>query len=129
MTTGLRWAALFLLAFPAPLRAQWIADPDVDRKVLSGIDEIYNFDFERAEQTFSEVVARRPEHPAGYFFRAMIQWERILSDFDDESQDQRLYDQLDQVIALCDKRLEDDSRDVTALFFKGGVSGEDNRIW
>jgi tetratricopeptide (TPR) repeat protein len=126
--TGLRTAALFLFIAIGTARAQWIADPVIDQKVQTGIDHIYNFEFPEAERSFDEVVALRPDHPVGHFFRAMIQWEKILSNFDDETQDQRLYDLLDVVIEMCDKRLDDDSRDITALFFKGGAVGFRGRL-
>jgi len=110
------------------VRAQWIADPGIDQRVQRGINRLYNFEFEEAEKDFDEVVALRPDHPVGYFFRAMIQWERILSNFDDESQDEKLYDLLDVVITMCEKRLERDENDVTALFFKGGAVGFRGRL-
>ena len=64
-----------------------------------------------------------PDHPVGYFFRAMIQWERIISNFDDESQDEKLYKLLDTVVEVCEKRLDENPEDVAAMFFKGGAIG------
>ncbi|MCX7983983.1 MAG: DUF3808 domain-containing protein [Bacteroidetes bacterium] len=108
--------------------AQWPDDPEIDSRVQRGIDYIYNYEFEKAERIFSEVIQLRPEHPVGYFFRAMIQWERIICNFDDESQDEKFYDLLQVVIDMCDKRLKQDSNDVTALFFKGGAIGFRGRL-
>ncbi len=69
--------------------SQWIEDRVIDQRVQRGIDELYNFEFDKAESDISEVIKLRPDHPVGYFFRAMIQWERIISKFDDESQDEK----------------------------------------
>jgi tetratricopeptide (TPR) repeat protein len=107
---------------------QWIEDPGIDQRVQQGIDEIYNFEFEKAETDFSEVIKLRPDHPVGYFFRAMIQWERIISKFDDESQDEKLYNLLDIVVDLCEKRLDQNPKDVAAMFFKGGAVGFRGRL-
>ncbi len=123
------WMVVALLGIAAPVcRAQWIADSLLDRRVQEGIDQIYDFQFDAARKTFDAVVAMRPDHPVGYFFRAMIVWERILSDFDDESHDDEFYDMLDVVIRMCDDRLEENENDVTALFFKGGAVGFRGRL-
>jgi tetratricopeptide (TPR) repeat protein len=120
----------FLALFLAPPAsfAQWLEDTLVDRRVQVGIDCIYNFEFEKAEKEFDEVIKLRPDHPVGYFFKAMIQWERILCNFDDESQDDKLYEMLDTVIEMCEKRLDRDPNDVVALFFKGGAVGFRGRL-
>jgi tetratricopeptide (TPR) repeat protein len=110
------------------VHAQWVEDKLIDQHVQQGIDQIYNFEFEKAERAFSEVIRLRPEHPVGYFFKAMIQWERIISNFDDESQDEKFYGMLDTVIEMCEKRLEKNSKDVVALFFKGGSVGFRGRL-
>jgi tetratricopeptide (TPR) repeat protein len=126
---GVIVAVLLAVSFlPSAASSQWIEDTLIDRRVQLGIDEIYNFEFEKAETTFDEVIKLRPDHPVGYFFKAMIQWERILCNFDDESQDDKLYDLLDGVIEMCDKRLDKDPNDVVALFFKGGAVGFRGRL-
>ncbi len=119
---------LATVLLPSGASSQWSEDTLIDRRVQVGIDDIYNFEFERAEKTFDEVIKLRPEHPVGYFFRAMIQWERILCNFDDESQDEKLYDMLDGVVEMCEKRLDKDPNDVAALFFKGGAMGFRGRL-
>ena len=108
--------------------SQWLEDPAIDQRVQRSIDELYNYEFDKAENDISEVIKLRPEHPVGYFFRAMIQWERIISKFDDESQDEKLYKMLEVVINICEKRLDENEKDVTAMFFKGGAVGFRGRL-
>lgn len=95
---------------------------------MHGIDKVYNYEFEKADSIFADVINLRPNNPIGYFFRAMTQWERIISNFDDESQDDKLYQMLDVVIEMCEKRLDEDPNDVTAMFFKGGAVGFRGRL-
>jgi tetratricopeptide (TPR) repeat protein len=109
-------------------RSQWIEDRAIDQRVQRCIDELYNFEFDKAESDISEVIKLSPEHPVGYFFRAMIQWERIISKFDDESQDEKLYKLLDVVVDVCEKRLDENPDDVAAMFFKGGAVGFRGRL-
>jgi tetratricopeptide (TPR) repeat protein len=119
---------LLLCLAPSLTKSQWIEDPAIDAKVRRGIDYIYNIEFEKADKEFAEVVRLAPDHPAGPFFQAMIEWWRVLSNFDDESRDQGFYAMLDKVVEMCDKRLEVNANDVTALFFKGGAVGFRGRL-
>jgi len=120
-------AILFLFSW-VNTQSQWLDDPVLHQRVLRGIDKLYNFEFDRADSDFTEVIRLRPDHPAGYFFRAMIQWERIISNFDDESRDDNLYQMLDAIIEMCEKRLDENPDDVTALFFNGGAVGFRGRL-
>ncbi len=119
---------LVVLCCSATARGQWIQDPSIDARVQRGIDEIYNIEFDKADKDFAEVIRLAPDHPAGYFFQAMTEWWRILSDFDNESRDKGFYEMLEKVIDMCNKRLEKDENDVTALFFKGGAVGFRGRL-
>jgi len=124
----LRTLILATLLLPVSAPAQWISDPAIEKKIQRGIDYIYNIQFDKADSLFADVVRWDPQNPAGYFFEAMTQWWRILTNFDDESQDQRFYDMLDKVITLCEERLDKNPNDVTALFFKGGAVGFRGRL-
>ena len=120
---------IFIVLFAASLsHSQWVEDQYIDRRVQRCIDELYYFEFMKAESDISEVMKLCPDHPVGYFFRAMIQWERIISKFDDESQDEKLYNLLNEVEKICDKRLDENPEDVAALFFKGGAVGFRGRL-
>lgn len=127
-STWIRTLLYLLLLFPVPASAQWIKDPVIEKKIQRGIDYIYNIQFDKADSLFADVVRWNPQHPIGYFFEAMTQWWRILTNFDDESQDQKFYDLLDKVINLCDQRLDKNPNDVVALFFKGGAVGFRGRL-
>jgi tetratricopeptide (TPR) repeat protein len=73
-------------------------------------------------------VELKPEHPAGHFFLAMVQWWKILIDIENEEHDDKFHESLDRVIDLCDKMLRRNENDVTALFFKGGAIGFQGRL-
>ncbi len=126
---GRAWkVALIAVLVCCPVVAQWPQDPELDRRIQRSVDHIYNLEFEEAEQELAEVIRQRPDHPAGHFFVAMVQWWRILSNFSSTRDDDRFYDLLDKVIDLCDRRLKKDDKDVAALFFKGGAVGFRGRL-
>ena len=126
----LGWLVLCLNSgfVPPGARAQWISDPSIEGRLQLGISHIYNLEFYDADKQFDEVIRLQPDHPAGPFFKAMTQWWRILSNFDDESQDDRFYDMLQEVIDMCDKLVKKNPDDVTALFFDGGALGFRGRL-
>lgn len=109
--------------------AQWIEDPVTDIHIRNGIQFVYNLSFDSARAEFSYVSKAYPEHPAGHFFLAMVDWWRIVIDIDNQSHDKKFIQTLDHVIDLCDKRLDENENDITGLFFKGGALGFQGRLY
>jgi len=109
--------------------AQWIEDPTADSHIRKGINFVYNLSFDSARAEFQIVANAYPNHPAGHFFVAMVEWWQIITDFENKSRDKKFIRMLDNVIDLCDKRLDEDENDITALFFKGGSLGFQGRLY
>lgn len=101
---------------------------DFEERVQKGIKEIYNIKFDEAEKTFRNLIADYPNHPAGRFFLAMIDWWKILLDIENESYDDIFFQKLEDVIFQCDQILEKEPENVDALFFKGGAIGFRGRL-
>lgn len=108
--------------------AQWVGDSLFDACTRKGIDYVYNLDFDNSRKEFQRLVTMKPDHPAGHFFLAMVEWWRILMDIDNTAHDGGFYSMLDKVIRVCDRRLDNDENDITALFFKGGSIGFRGRL-
>jgi tetratricopeptide (TPR) repeat protein len=99
-----------------------------DSLVQTGIKQIYNIKFSEAETTFRRLIADYPDHPAGRFFLAMIDWWWILLDLDSEEYDEIFFQKLEDVIFQCDQLLKKNPENVDALFFKGGAIGFRGRL-
>lgn len=99
-----------------------------DSIASQGIKQIYDMQFPKAEETFRRLMADYPDHPAGRFFLAMIDWWKILVDPDVESYDDLFFQKLEDVIYQCDDLLKKNPQDVDALFFKGGAIGFRGRL-
>jgi len=54
--------------------AQVFEDAEFDRAAKQGIEYIYNFEFDKAEQTFLPLKEKYPKHPAPYFCLATNRW-------------------------------------------------------
>jgi tetratricopeptide (TPR) repeat protein len=119
---------LVLCIISSPAASQWITTPDFNTHAQRGINDVYNFEFEKADSEFSYLAITYPSHPAGKFFLAMIDWWNILMNVDDESKDDEFVRKLDLVIDLCDSLLDINENDVSALFFKGGALGFRGRL-
>jgi len=116
---------LFIFLYSFSIFAQ---NPDFDSRVNDGIKQIYNIKFAEAETTFRSVIADYPQHPAGRFFLAMIDWWKILLDPDNESYDEIFFQKLEDVIYQCDQLLDKNPKNIDALFFKGGSIGFRGRL-
>jgi hypothetical protein len=72
-----------------------------DSLVITGIKQIYSINFNDAEVTFRKLMADYPNHPAGRFFIAMIDWWKVLLDLDVETYDEKFYQKIEDVIYNC----------------------------
>lgn len=114
---------IFTLILTTILTAQnydWVKH---DSLVKAGINQIYGIELDKADRTFDKIDKEYPTHPSGKFFMAMTTWWRILLDLDDESMDDKFYDQLEECIDMCDDILDKNEKNVDAMFFKGGSLG------
>ena len=119
---------IFILLIVVKANAQnydWVRH---DQLVKTGVDQIYGIHFDEAENTFDTIIKEYPNHPSGKFFKAMITWWRILLDLENESLDDHFYDQLDEVINMCDDILDKNDKNTDAMFFKGGALGFRGRL-
>ena len=117
---------LFIFAFNTELHCQWaIVKTDADSLIRRGSFFIYNMQFDSAEVSFKEVIRRYPDHPAGYFLDAMIEFWKIRIFRDDEKFDNIFLEKIVRAIKVCDNSIGKQStkQDLTALFFKGGSLG------
>jgi hypothetical protein len=119
---------IFLLFFLIGINISYADNHDFDSIVVAGIRQIYDIKFQKAESTFRFLIADYPEHPAGRFFLAMIDWWKILLDPDSENYDDIFFQKLEDVIYQCDRIIKKDPDNVDAFFFKGGAIGFRGRL-
>lgn len=119
---------LSALIFYSVSISTFAAQGKYDSLVTLGIKQIYSIKFKQAEKTFRELIADYPDHPAGRFFLAMIDWWKVLLNPDDESHDDIFFQKLEDVIYQCDQILDKNPNNVDALFFKGGAIGFRGRL-
>ncbi len=99
-----------------------------NEQVLAGIDLIYNLEFEKADRIFSEIRNKDAKSPIGHFFLGMTLWWKIMLDMDNTDYDDEFCNLMEKTIEVCDERLERNSEDIEALFFKCGALGFRGRL-
>ncbi|MEE9431192.1 MAG: tetratricopeptide repeat protein [Melioribacteraceae bacterium] len=104
-------------------------DAKFDSLVEAGINQIYNIKFDDAESTFQTLQLEYPKHPAGKFFSAMILWWEITLDKKNESYDDLFEEKMEGVVDFCEDRLDENDKNVDAIFFKGGALGFKGRLY
>jgi len=128
--SGVRLKNILLCVLTAVILSVQVYSQDIkfDSLASRGIRQIYDIKFGQAEKTFRQLIADYPDHPAGRFFLAMIDWWKILLNPDDESHDDIFFQKLEDVIYQCDQLLDSNPENVDALFFKGGAIGFRGRL-
>ncbi|MFA3782162.1 tetratricopeptide repeat protein [Melioribacteraceae bacterium 4301-Me] len=119
---------VLLLFLPAFVNAQDYDWVKFDSLLITGINQIYSLEFNKAEKTFDIVEKDYPTHPAGKFFKAMITWWKILVDLENESYDNKFFSQLESVIDMCNNILDKNPKNADAIFYKGGALGFRGRL-
>jgi len=124
-------SCLILLLSFSTAKSQWaMMKSDADSLIRLGTQNIYNVQFTQASNNFKKVIEMYPEHPAGYFLDAMIDWWKMTL----ETNNKNVYDnsflkKVEKVIEVCDKILDKNEFDITGLFFKGGALGYRGRYY
>ncbi|NNE46620.1 MAG: hypothetical protein HKN37_08160 [Rhodothermales bacterium] len=103
-------------------------DPLVKDVGKTGLDHLYNLEFDAAREAFVQIDRRFPGHPIGPFLNSLTTWWEILLDIQDQSRDEQFFKAMDEVIRRADKMLDRDDRSVDAMFFKGAALGFRGRL-
>jgi len=96
--------------------------------IIEGMNHLYDLEFEEAERSFSKIVSEKPEHPAGYFYRAMVTWSRLAAGFWTTQNLAEYVERIDQTIAVARKRIEKNEKDSRSFFYLGGALGFKGRF-
>ncbi len=126
--------ALLILAFflSAP-HVQAAESLNLDRRqpnqdILTGINHLYDLEFDEAEQLFARVVSENPEHPVGHFYRAMVTWSRLSVGFWTDQNLNEYVERIDRTISVARKRIEKNEKDSRSFFYLGGALGFKGRF-
>ncbi len=121
----------------------WLGGQDpsrLDRRVREGQEALYRLDYAQAESVFRQLIEEYPDSPVGYGMLSIAIWNQLLFaasnlTLDDYAsptpftksrtyknitqETQRFREANNNLLALCEKLLEENPQDALALYFEG----------
>jgi hypothetical protein len=77
-----------------------ISDLHVQLECTQALNDLYNFNFPRAEFQFKYLKAKFPWHPLPYFLMGLIEWWKIMPNTKDTSHDDKFFAYMDSTILV-----------------------------
>lgn len=111
---------LVLLAAPPPARAAPVP-PDASGLIRSGLQELHDGRYEKAEATLRAAARAAPGDPVPQMFIAFTYWWRTLEDRDDRSRDAAFLSAVDKAVTDGELLLKTDPRNRRVLVAVGTV--------
>ncbi len=95
---------------------------DLQATALAAIDFIYHEQFKKAEEQARLIIKKYPEHPAGYFFMAVVldSWAAV---YQNNTKADEFYRYCDLAIEKGENLLAKDNKNQWAKFFIAGADG------
>lgn len=94
------------------------SDNSIEQEVLSGLDEIYNLDFDRADARFKTMQSSYPQDLRGFFYESLLYFYKALPSRQEE-QFNKFLSLSSNVIKRADMMLDKDDNNFDAMYYKG----------
>ncbi len=128
LALGLAAAPVLAQGAAAARPASILDDFQFQEQARKGLDYLYNMDFAAADDTFSIIALRYPDHPVSPFLQSLVPWWTIQLEPSDTSEDDEFFASMEKVLDLCEKRLDANPKDLDALFFEAGAHAFRGRL-
>ncbi len=105
---------LFLFIFTIPA----ISNGNIEKEVLTGLDEIYNLEFDRASVRFRTLQSEYPQDLRGYFYESLLYFYKALPSRKEEDFN-RFLTLSSGVINRADNLIDLNENNYDAIYYKG----------
>jgi hypothetical protein len=102
--------------------------PELDRLIRSGMEDMYRYNLHFAEDKFDQIIRLVPGHPAGYMYRAQVEWWKALRDFTNKSITSGFNTYNDAAIQKGETLIAKDPNDFYAHLFLASAYGSRTRF-
>ncbi|HEX2958751.1 MAG TPA: hypothetical protein VHO70_18095 [Chitinispirillaceae bacterium] len=113
---------LFFLLHPELVFSASALPVELHESAISTIENVYKENYEQAEIEAKKIIRRFPEHPAGYFFAAIV-IDAWMAHYWSKSREDEFYKFCDLSISKGEELLEQDRNNEWAKFFIAGADG------
>ena len=100
----------------------------VNQDIVRGIEHLYSWEFEKAEEIFRNIIREKPMDPAGYFYFSMVSWSRMTAGFWSLETINEYENRIDRTISVSQQIIEKGNADSYAYFYLGGALGFKGRF-
>lgn len=101
-----------------------LLDMALQLQITDAIDDMYNFDFHKAEVEFNWMRYNYPEHPLPYFLFGISTWWQMMPNLDKETPlGDEFLAYMDQAIEKAENMLDVNEDNMEAEFFLAGAYG------
>lgn len=140
LARGFLLAALVQFVAAFSVQAQKIVKKDttiillndlaVQLQCSQALEDLYNFKFDRAENSFHSLRAQYSWHPLPYFLMGLIEWWKIMPNLKDTSHDKKFLAYMDSTIQVA-KNLYNNYPEykIEAAFFLSASYGFKGRLY
>ncbi|MBX2841887.1 MAG: tol-pal system protein YbgF [Flammeovirgaceae bacterium] len=95
----------------------------------SGVNDLYNFKFDRAASQFNWLRRNYPRHPLPYFLLGLIEWWKIQPNTSNTQYDEKFLSYMDTSIYFAEEIFDKDENNPEAAFFLAGAYGFKGRLY
>jgi hypothetical protein len=106
-----------------------LADFKVQLEASQALNDLYNYNFEAAEEQFKKLRTLYKWHPLPYFLMGLSTWWRIMPNLRDTQYDDRFLAYMDSTIMRAEKLYERPANKIEASFFLAAAYGFKGRLY
>ena len=96
---------------------------EVKDKLLNGIHDLYQLDYNKAKQNFRYVAKHYRDKPISYFYLAMVEWIKISEDINDETANKNFDYYINETMRIGQELYDNNKADSTDIFYYAGAMG------
>lgn len=107
-----------------------LADKQIQLECTQGLNDLYNFKFERAEAEFQDLKTRYGWHPLPYFLMGLSDWWKIMPNTKNTAHDESFLAYMDTTIQVAERLYKEyPNYKAEASFFLAAAYGFKGRLY
>lgn len=121
---GGRWAHADTMQVPADSTQYLLLNIGLQLQITDAVDDMYNFEFRKAEVEFNWLKYNYPEHPLPYFLFGISTWWQMIPNLEKESPlGEEFLAYMDSTVTKAEALFDADETNMEAAFFLAGAHG------
>jgi tetratricopeptide (TPR) repeat protein len=100
----------------------------INQNIIRGIELLYDWKYDEAENLFTEEISKHTDDPMGYFYLAMVTWSKLASGFWASEMVEQYGVRIDKTIAVAKQKIEKGEADSFTYLYLGGALGFKGRF-